>query len=195
MDVGDNIGGGSPGDSTVLLAAAQHLGVRSFLQSLYDPGAVAACIASGVRNHITLRVGGKTDRLHGDPVEVTGTVRVISDGRFEEPEPRHGGLRFFDGGACVVLETTDGHTLLLTSRRVASTSLQQLYSVGIRPEAKRVVVAKGVVAPRAAYEPIAAEIVLVDTPGVTAADFTRFSYDRRRRPLYPFEVDAQYGDV
>jgi microcystin degradation protein MlrC len=195
MDVGDNIGGGSPGDSTVLLESARRLSVRSFLLSLYDPDAVAACIAAGVRSRVTLRVGGKTDRLHGDPVEVTGTVRVISDGRFEEPEARHGGLRFFDGGPTVVLETADEHTLLLTSRRVASTSLQQLYSVGIRPEAKRVIVAKGVVAPRAAYEPIAAEIVLVDTPGVTAADFTRFSYDRRRRPLYPFEVDAQYGDV
>ena len=39
------------------------------------------------------------------------------------------------------------------------------------------------------------QVVLVDTPGVTAADFTQFNYDRRRRPLYPFEVDAQYGDV
>jgi microcystin degradation protein MlrC len=195
MDVGDNIGGGSPGDSTVLLAAARRLGVRSFLQSLYDPEAVAACIAAGVRSRITLRVGAKTDRLHGDPVEVTGTVRTISDGRFEEPEPRHGGLRYFDGGPTVVLETADGHTLLLTSRRVASTSLQQLYTVGIRPEAMRAVVAKGVVAPRAAYEPIAAEIVLVDTPGVTAADFTQFHFEHRRRPLYPFEVDAQYGDV
>ncbi len=195
MDVGDNIGGGSPGDSTVLLAAARRLGVRSFLQSLYDPEAVAVCVAAGVRSQITLRVGANTDRRHGDPIEVTGTVRAISDGRFEEPEPRHGGLRFFDAGPTVVLETTDDHTLLLTSRRVASTSLQQLYSVGIRPESKRVVVAKGVVAPRAAYEPIAAGIVLVDTPGVTAAEFTRFTYTRRRRPLYPFEVDAQYGNL
>jgi microcystin degradation protein MlrC len=195
MDVGDNIGGGSPGDSTVLLAAAQRLSVRGFLLSVYDPETVAACIAAGVRSQVTLRVGAKTDRMHGDPVEVTGTVRTISDGRFEEPEPRHGGLRFFDGGPTVVLETAGEHTLLLTSRRVASTSLQQLYAVGIRPESKRVVVAKGVVAPRAAYEPIAAEIVLVDTPGVTAADFTRFPYEHRRRPLYPFEGDAQYGHV
>ena len=40
MDVGDNIGGGSSADSTVLLAEAQRLGIRSFLQTLYDPEAV-----------------------------------------------------------------------------------------------------------------------------------------------------------
>src|SRR4029077_14540864 len=40
MDVGDNIGGESPADSTVLLEAAQRLGVRGYLQPLRDPRAV-----------------------------------------------------------------------------------------------------------------------------------------------------------
>ena len=44
----------------------------------------------------------------------------------------------------------------------------------------------------AAYAPIAAEIVLVNTPGVTTSDLSRFTYTRRRRPLYPFELDAAY---
>jgi microcystin degradation protein MlrC len=192
MDVGDNIGGGGPADSTVLLAAAKRLGVRGLLQTLYDPDAVAACVASGVRSQITLEVGAKTDRLHGEPVAVTATARTIGDGRFEEPAPRHGGMRFFDGGTTVVLETTDDHTLVLTSRRISNISLEQFYSIGVRPEAHRVVVAKGVVAPRAAFEPIASEIILVNTPGVTAADLSHFTYHRRRRPLYPFEPGAVY---
>ncbi len=192
MDVGDNIGGGGPGDSTILLAAAQKMGVRGFLQTLYDPHAVAACTAAGVGPEVTLRVGGKTDDRHGGPVEVTGTVRAISDGRFEDPTPTHGGQRFFDAGPTVVLETTDDHMLVFTSRRIGNTSRQQMYSVGIRPEGRRVVVAKGVVSPRAAYEPIAAEIILVNTPGVTTADLSQFTYRRRRRPLYPFEPDAAY---
>ena len=192
MDVGDNIGGGSPGDSTILLAAAKTLGARGFLVSVCDPQAVAACIAAGVRSQVTLAVGGKTDDRHGAPVEVTGTVRTISDGRFEEPTPRHGGQRFFDAGPTVVVDTTDDHTLVLTTERMASISLEQLYSIGIRPEGRRIIVAKGVVAPRAAYEPIAAQILLVNTPGVTTADLSRFTYQRRRRPLYPFEPDAAY---
>jgi microcystin degradation protein MlrC len=192
MDVGDNIGGGSPADSTILLEAAQRLGVRSYLQTLRDPQAVAQCIAAGVGATISLEVGGKTDDLHGRPVAVTGTVRRISDGKFEEPTPIHGGFRFFDGGPTVVLETTDAHTLVLTTRLIGNTSIQQMYAVGVRPETMRVVVAKGVVSPRPAYAPIAAEIVLVNTPGVTSSDLSRFTYERRRRPLYPFEPDAEY---
>ena len=64
--------------------------------------------------------------------------------------------------------------------------------VGVRPEAFQVVAAKGVVSPRPAYAPIAAEIVLVNTPGVTSSDLAQFAYARRRRPLYPFESDATY---
>lgn len=192
MDVGDNIGGGSSADSTVLLAIARRLGVRRYLQTLYDPPAVAACISAGVGASLSLPVGAKTDDLHGSLVDVTGRVRLIADGRFEDPTPTHGGFRFFDGGPTVVLETTDDHTLVLTSRRVGNTSLEQMYSLGIRPESMRVVVAKGVVSPRAAYERIAAEIVLANTPGVTTADLSFFTYHRRRRPLFPFEAEAAY---
>ena len=54
------------------------------------------------------------------------------------------------------------------------------------------VVAKGVVSPRPAYQPIAAEIILVNTPGVTTADLSFFDFKHRRVPLYPFE-EATYG--
>jgi len=192
MDVGDNIGGGSPADSTILLEAAQRLGVRSYLQTLRDPEAVSACIAAGVGATVSLQVGAKTDDRHGRPLQVSGVVRRISDGKFEEPTPTHGGFRFFNGGPTVVLETEDDHTLVLTTRLIGNTSLQQMYSVGVRPESKHVVVAKGVVSPRPAYAPIAAQVVLVNTPGVTTSDLLTFTYTRRRRPLYPFEADATY---
>jgi len=92
----------------------------------------------------------------------------------------------------VALDTTDGHTLALTSRRAGNTSRQQMYSLGIRPERYRIVVAKGVQSPRPAYEPISVEVVMVNTPGVTTSDLSFFDYKRRRKPLYPFEQDATY---
>ena len=193
MDVGDNVGGGSSADSTVLLAEAKRLGIGDYLQTLYDPEAVSECVAAGAGSEVTLRVGGKTDDMHGSPVEVTGRVRLISDGKYEDPAPTHGGWRHYDDGTRVVLETTDDHTLVLTSRRTGNTTRQQMYSAGIRPEDKKIVVAKGVVSPRPAYEPIAARIILVNTPGVTTSDLSFFEYRRRRRPLYPFETDAVYG--
>jgi microcystin degradation protein MlrC len=192
MDVGDNIGGGSSADSTFILAEAQRMGVGSLLQTLYDPASVEACVAAGVGAQVTLDVGAKTDDMHGRPVTVTGTVRTIVDGAWEDPGVTHGGFRYFNGGRSVRLDTTDGHTLVLTSKRVGNTSRYQMYSAGIQPETYRIVVAKGVVSPRPAYQPIAGEVILVNSPGVTTADLSTFTYRNRRRPLYPFEPDATY---
>ena len=191
MDVGDNIGGGSSADSTFILAEAQKMGVKSLLQSLYDPEAVKACVAAGVGKEVTLEVGAKTDDMHGKPVRVTGKVRTIFEGNWEDPGSTHGGYRYFNAGTSVRLDTTDGHTLVLTSHRSGNTSRWQMYSLGIFPETYQIVVAKGVVSPRPAYQPIAGEVILVNTPGVTTADLSYFTYHRRRKPLYPFE-DAQY---
>ena len=192
MDVGDNIGGGSSADSTFILAEAQKLGIKGLLQSLYDPEAVQICVNTGVGSEVTLDVGARTDNMHGSPVRVTGTVRAISDGAFEALRPNSGGFRFFDCGTSVRLDTTDNHTVLLTSEREGNTTREQMYHIGIWPESYRVVVAKGVQSPRPAYQPIAAKIIMVNTPGVTTADLSFFDYKRRRRPLYPFETDVTY---
>jgi microcystin degradation protein MlrC len=97
-----------------------------------------------------------------------------------------------DQGVTAVLETDEEHTVVLTSRRTAPMSLEQILSLGIKPERKKIIIAKGVIAPRAAYEPIASEIITVDTPGSTSANPARFDYRRRRRPFYPLETDAEY---
>lgn len=192
LDVGDNVGGGSPADSTHVLAAAVRLGATGLFHSLCDPGAVGACQRAGVGARVDLHVGGKTDRMHGDPVAITGVVRSLDDGRFEEPQATHGGKRFFDAGPRAVLETDMGNTLLLTSRPMGNTSLQELRSAGVEPLAMRIIVAKGVQSPRGAYEPIATEMIQLDSPGCTSSVVTDLPYRHRRRPMYPYEPDAEY---
>ena len=187
MDVGDNIGGGSSADSTHILKVAMEMGVEGYLQSLYDPEAVEALVAAGVGAEISLEVGGKTDDMHGEPVLITGTVIVIDEGPYEETRPTHGGGRFYDDGLRVRFNTVNDMTILLTSRRSGNTAREQMYSMGIRPEDYRIVVAKGVSSPRPAYQPVAAEIIIVNSPGVTSADLDTFTFNRRRVPLYPFE--------
>ena len=182
LDIGDNVGGGSPGDSTVLFEEVRRQGVRDALVILHAPDAVRACVEAGVR--ATVRIAA--------PLELTGSVRTLSDGRYTETQVRHGGWTHNDQGVTAVVETAEGHTVVLTSRRMPPMSLEQILSLGIHPERKRILIVKGVVAPRAAYEPVAGEIVLVDTPGVTADDPASFTYHRRRRPLYPLEPDAEY---
>lgn len=190
LDVGDNIGAGAPGDSTVILAAALERGIRSFLQTLWDPLAVQRCVEAGSGAEVTLSVGSCHGHSAGKPVPVSGRVRLVSDGRFEDQAPTHGGFRYYDMGATAVLETDAGPTLVLTSRQIMNTSREQFLSLGLDPAAYRVVVAKGVNAPRAAYAPIARRLAIVDTDGITAMDLGRFTYRNRQRPLYPFESDT-----
>ncbi len=193
MDVGDNIGAGSSADSTHMLNAAVKLGIRGYLQTLCDPDSVSLCESAGMGSTLTVSVGGKTDNMHGEPITVKGIVRTLSDGKFEDARPTHGGFKYFDGGPTAVLDTENGHTLILTSLRCGNTSREQMYSVGVSPEEYRVVVAKGVVSPRPAYQPIAKEIILVNTPGVTTSDLTFFNYHRRRLNLYPFDPTVSYN--
>ena len=192
LDVGDNVGGGSPADSTHVLAAARRLGVTGVFHSLCDPEAVDHCRAAGLGAHVAVRAGGKTDRMHGDPILIAGVVRHLDQGRFEEPTATHGGKRFFDAGPRAVVVTGDGYTILLTSRPMGNTSLQELLSAGIDPLAQRIIVAKGVHSPRGAYEPIAVEMIQLDSPGCTSAAVTLLPYKHRRRPMYPYEPDAVF---
>ena len=192
LDVGDNVGGGSPGDSTHVLAAAKRLGIGGLFQSLCDPEAVEACKAAGVGATVHVDVGGKTDDLHGAPVSITGTVRMLDDGKFEDPGVTHGGFRFYDTGHRAVVYTTDDHTLLIDSLPLGNPSLQQLISASIDPLTQPIIVAKGVHSPRGAFEPIAAEMIQMNTPGCTSADLSGLVYEHRRRPMFPFERDAAY---
>ena len=71
-------------------------------------------------------------------------------------------------------------------------SREQFYSLGYRPEEFDVVVAKGVVSPRPAYQPIASEMISVNTPGATSGDMSRFEFKNVRKSLYPLDPEARY---
>lgn len=193
LDVGDNVGGGSPADSTHVLAAAQRLGIRNVFHSLCDPPAVEHCTHAGLGATVRLTVGARTDDLHGDPVAITGRVRHLDDGRFEDSGVVHGGFRFFDAGPRAMVQTDDGHHVLLTSRPMGNTSRAELTSAGLVPEELQVIVAKGVQSPRGAYEPIAAEMIQLRSPGCTSADLSALTYRHRRRPMFPFETATAYS--
>jgi microcystin degradation protein MlrC len=188
-DMGDNIGGGSAGDSTLVLAELIRQRAQGWVAVIADPEAVRVALGAGVGGLFHAPVGGKCDRLHGEPLEIRGSVRLIYDGRFVETEVRHGGQRYHDQGLSAVVETPGGsdaapNLLLLTTRRQPPFSLQQLLSAGIQPQRQKILVVKAAVAFRAAYEPIAGKIIEVDSGGLTAVNPTRFTYRRVRRPLW-----------
>ncbi|MBM3993362.1 MAG: M81 family metallopeptidase [Planctomycetes bacterium] len=193
LDMGDNIGGGSPADGTELAhALARNPGLAPAFVSLADPDAVRQAAQASVGASIRLAVGGKTDDRHGSPFTADFVVRGLYDGKFQESQPRHGGFSRFDQGPTAVVETAAGLTIMLTTKRMVPFSIKQLTSCGLDPARFRVLVAKGVHAPVAAYAPVSKHLIRVDTPGVTTADLSRLEYHRRRRPMFPFEADAAW---
>jgi microcystin degradation protein MlrC len=192
FDLGDNIGGGSAGDATTLLKALLDHKADGWVMTLYDPEAVEQCVQAGIGATLSLQVGGHTDNMHGPPVPVTGRVRSLHTGDYMETERRHGGGRYFNQGLTAVLEVgrktpESGGLLVLNSRRSYPNSIHQITSVGIQPSQQRILVAKGAVAPRAAYEPVCAEIIEVDTPGATAINRPPQDYYQARKTLYEWQ--------
>jgi microcystin degradation protein MlrC len=185
VDIGDNLGAGTPGDGTILLAELLKQGARDALVLLADPEAVGECIRAGLRNHVRIKVGGKIDHLHGEPVEIQGKVRILSDGIFRNVGPMRDGIIDDQGRTAVV--QADGLLVVLTGRRVPMWNLEQLRSLGIEPTRLRIIVVKAAIAYRAAYAPIAQRIIETNTPGLASADMSRFSFKRVKRPIYPLD--------
>ena len=189
VDLGDNIGGGSAGDGTTLLAELVNQGAEAFVVALYDPFAVEEAFRGGVGSYFDFPVGGKSDDLHGTPVRICGRVKLLYDGKYEEPDARHGGMRYLDQGPTAVIEIDSYSSgvpsiVLLNSKRHPPFSLGQLTSAGIQPERQSILVVKAAVAFRAAYEPVAGTIIEVDTPGLTAVNPRLFNYKRASPNLH-----------
>lgn len=188
LDVGDNVGAGTPGDATVLLEALIRNRVPSFLVSLFDPAAVQATKTVGGR--VDLDVGGRTDKLHGSPVRIRGTVRSVAENRWEDRRAS-GGWVAFDAGLSTLVDLDGGGSVLLTTEAVPAAGAGQYTANGADPSTYRIITSKAVYSTRDGY-PMAQGFIEVDTPGLAASNLSRFDYRHRPRPLFPLERDAIY---
>lgn len=185
LDMGDNVGGGAPGNSAFLLnALEQHSQFKSFI-CIYDPQAVLLAEKYSEGDMFDIRIGDQEDETKCFKGSIT--LQLLADGKFKETTPRHGGQINFDMGRIAVVLTAKGNTIMVTSLRTPPFSLCQLTEFEIFPMEFDVIVAKGVNAPIAAYALVCQTILQVDTPGVTQADMTMFRYMNRRKPIFPFE--------
>ncbi|MEV4669884.1 M81 family metallopeptidase [Microbacterium sp. LWO12-1.2] len=187
LDVGDNVGGGGPGDTTHLLAAAIAIGAHDLVFTIQDPAAAVSLATAAIGSKVSALVGGWSSEQAGEPVELAGELISATNGIYEEPVVAHGGLRHFDTGTTVAVKTLHNLIVVVTSKLVQPVSMMQLTSHGIDPATLRGIVAKGVNGPRAGFESHTRGHVAVDTPGITRLSIEGLPYRRRARPMYPFE--------
>lgn len=190
-DMADNTGGGAAGDGTEILRELLRVGARSAVVAcLWDPAAVRECARAGVGQSVTLEVGGKVDDRHGAPLRVTGVVRTLSDGRFVHKGPMARGLpgRL---GTTAVLDVNDVKIVLI-SHRWQTLDPEMIRFVGLDPLEHKILVVKSTIHYRAAFEPLAREIVEVDAPGLSSSNLERFDFKRLRRPIFPLDPETTY---
>jgi microcystin degradation protein MlrC len=185
-DIADNTGGGAAGDTTEILRELLRVGATgTTVACIWDPEAARACVEAGVGATLTVAVGGKVDASHGAPLTLTGRVRAVSDGRFVHKGPMMRGLAGRLGPTAVL--EVGGVKIILISLRWQTLDPEMLRFVGIEPERERIVVVKSTIHYRAAFEPIAREILEVDAPGLSSSNLGRFPFTAVRRPIFPLD--------
>ncbi len=86
----------------------------------------------------------------------------------------------------------DDIKVILISYRWQTLDPEMIRFVGIDPTADKVVVVKSTIHYRAAFEPLAKEIIEVDVPGLSSSNLARFQFERIRRPIFPVDPEATF---
>ncbi|MGO0061978.1 M81 family metallopeptidase [Brevibacillus fluminis] len=185
-ETSDNPGGGTPGDGTYLLRAMLEADLQdACFGFIYDPEVAALAHEKGVGATIEVQLGGKTDQLHGEPIALTAYVKALTDGAFITSSPMGKGSPV-NLGKSVRLQA-NGVDILVCSVKTQVLDEQVFLLHGIDVTAYKIVALKSSQHFRASFEPISAQIITVDSPGLTTLQFSSFAYKRLNRPKYPLD--------
>ena len=190
LDHYDNAASGGTMDCMTVLRAILEAGLENVAAfAIHDPAAVQAMIAAGVGNEITLPLGGKMDMsaigLRGEPLEVTGRVKLIFDGTFRNRGPAYQGV-LMHMGPTVVLDTGRVE-IVVVSRHQEPNDVACLTSVGIDPMTKSYLMLKSRVHWGAGFGPIAKSVVECAGTGVCTSDYSTLDFRKVRRPIFPLD--------
>jgi len=188
LDHYDNAASGGTMDTMTVLGAILDAGLENVAAfAIHDPEAVQQMIAAGAQ--VTVRLGGKIDMpsigRRGELREVTGTVRLISNGQYRNKGPASKGV-LMDMGPTVVLDTGQVEIVVI-SRHQEPNDLACLTSLGIEPTEKTYLMLKSRIHYRAGFKPIAREVIECAGVGVCTSDYTMLDFKNVRRPIFPLD--------
>jgi microcystin degradation protein MlrC len=200
LDHADNAASGGTQDTTAVLAEVLKQGLEDVAMfGICDPAAVEQMTEAGIGAEVSLSLGGKLDMpaigRTGEPLEVTGVVRALSDGTFTVTVPMGRGTTM-DMGPTAVLETGSVH-VVVCSRNVEPWDPGCFRSVGIEPTEKRYLILKSRIHYRAGFADLSARDIPCNGVGVTSSDNSLFTFENVRRPIYPLDENTpatpEYG--
>lgn len=186
-DYADNPGGGAYGDGTNLLRALLDAKVsNACFGALIDPAAVSELHRHRPGDKVSVMLGGKTDpAMGGPPLEVEGVLTLSSDGGYVGDGPMIGGLRRSWGKTAVL--QVEGVSILVVSLSSQILDVQQFKAFGIDPARHDVVALKSMQHFRAAFEPLAARVIVCDSGALCTPDLRRLGHRNVVRPIFPLD--------
>jgi microcystin degradation protein MlrC len=192
IDHADNCASGGTQDTMAVVAEVMRQDLKDVaVGAIRDPEAVKKLIESGVGSNVTLPLGGKMDMpsigRKGEPLEVSGNVRLISDGEFIVQGPMYTGVTMHMGKT-VVLDTGSIQFVVIENNHEPF-DLGMFRGVGIEPTTNRYLLLKSRIHYRAGFKPIAKHIVECSGIGVTGSDYSQFKFEKVRRPIFPLDLD------
>ena len=191
LDHGDNCMSGGTCDTVDVLRAALDAGFEGILVGpTCDPQAVAQMAKAGVGARLTLPVGNKL-AMPGigiaapQPLQLSGTVRALSDGAYVVSGPIFTGSTLYMG-TTAVFDFGAGQ-IVVTSSTQEPLDLGCFTSVGIDPLLFKYWVLKSRMYFRPVFEPLARAVIPCASAGVTSSDNAIFRFAKVRRPIYPLD--------
>lgn len=183
-DAQDNPGAGGTSDTTGLLdALVRHGARRAVLAMLYDPEVVAMAHAAGVGAVLDTALGGKSGFPGVEPYRGQFAVEALGDGRFVYTGAMNLNSQA-ELGDMALLHIVDADSevrVVVASARSQCLDLAMIRHLGIEPTAQKIVAVKSTVHFRADFDPIAAQTLVVISPGANYCRLTEMKY-RNLRP-------------
>jgi microcystin degradation protein MlrC len=191
-ETSDNPGCAAPGDGTHLLRALLDIApADAVFSGIRDPDVVRQAHAAGVGATIEIALGGKTDELHGRPIECSAYVKVLTDGETVLEAATGRGWRLPLGPTALLL--VGGVEVIVFSLNVQTFDRTPLILHGIDPLCRKLVALKSSQHFRSGFEDLAAAIIPTDPPGMTTVKLETLSRSQTPRPIFPLERDASYA--
>jgi len=181
-DVQDNSGAGATSDTTGMLSAMIKAGVqRGLVGALCDPKLVATAHSLGEGAEFSAAIGNYFG-YDKQPLEARWRVENLSEGRFTCTGEMYRGAQA-DVGSLALLRLIDAQAdiaVVISTERFQCVDRSVFDHLGVQVEAYRLVVLKSTVHFRADFEPIAAAILQVESPGAHPCRLTDLDYKKLR---------------
>ena len=188
VEAADCCGGGAAGDSVATLQALIEADVpEPSLVPVVDPKAASICHRAGVGQKVTVSIGHQLDPRWGNPIQETGLVTKLSDGRFRYVGGIWGGVEGNMGPSAVL--TIGTIQVLVATQATYDWADEQFRSLQLDPSEAKFIVVKNPMNYRLAYGKIAKSAFILDTPGPTPATIRHIRYKQLKRPYFPVDED------